>query len=69
MIVVSHAMYERLCHPEKKWSRPLKPEELIARDSFTGETMVLQTPEEIFGEPEKPKKGKPQTEQSDSNGK
>ena len=48
MIVVSPELFDRLCHPEKKYKRPLKPKELIARDTFTGETMTLQTPEEFF---------------------
>ena len=48
MFVVSKEVYERLMHPEKKDLPPLKPEERIARDSFTGEKMNLISPEEFF---------------------
>jgi hypothetical protein len=37
----------------------LKPKELIARDTFTGETMTLQTPEEFFAKHGKEEAKKP----------
>ena len=55
MFVVSKEVYERLMHPEKKDLPPLKPEERIARDSFTGETFVLQDADEFFAKNRKPK--------------
>ena len=42
MMVISRKLFDKLCHPEKKPKRKLKPEDLVARDSFTGETMTLQ---------------------------
>lgn len=67
MLLVSQELYDRLCHSENKRSRPLKLEELVARDTFTGETMVLQSPEEFFGEPSKSKKRKPRTKKPQAN--
>ena len=46
MLVVSHEVFEMLCHPERKPTRKLKPKDLVARDSFTGETMNLEIPNE-----------------------
>ena len=48
MIVVSHEVFEMLCHPERKPTRKLKATDLVARDSFTGETMSLEIPAHRF---------------------
>ena len=48
--IVSREVLNRLCHPEKKDWPPLKPEDRVAYDSFTGETMILQDASEFFAE-------------------
>ena len=48
MMVVSAEVFEQLMHPERKPKKKLKPEDRVARDSFTGEKMNLVSPEEFF---------------------
>ena len=48
MLVVSSEVFEMLCHPERKPMRKLKAKDLVARDTFTGETMNLEIPNEPF---------------------
>lgn len=42
MMVISRELFDQLCHPERKPKRKLKPEDLVARDSLTGETITLK---------------------------
>ena len=60
MMVVSAEVYEQLMHPERKPKRKPKPEDLVARDSFTGEKMTIVSAEEFFkvNSAKKPKPGK-----------
>lgn len=48
MMVVSAELFEELCHPERKPKRKLKKSDLVARDSFTGETMKCISAKEFF---------------------
>lgn len=50
MMLVSQELFMQLMNPERKPRRKLKPEDLVARDTFTGETMNLVFPEEFFDE-------------------
>ena len=50
MMVVSRELFEQLCHPERKPKHPLDPKDLVARDSFTGETMSLASADDFFQE-------------------
>lgn len=55
MMVVSAELFEQLTHPERKSKKKLKTEDLVARDSFTGEKMNLVSPEEFFKKKENTK--------------
>ena len=58
MMVVSWELFQQLTHPERKPRKKLKPDHLVARDSFTGETMDLVAPEEFFKKKPRRKPGK-----------
>lgn len=53
MMVVSWELFKQLTSPGRKPGRKLQPEDVVAHDTFSGETMEVLSPEEFFG-------GKPQ---------